>query len=97
MAGTLVVAELHDGKVRKSTLSAITFAKQVGSPFAIVAMGAGAASVAKDLGGTGPRRSSSSTMPGAQGLCVRAVFADSGEANDRWRLGHRGRDGELVR
>ena len=31
MAGTLVVAELVDGKVRKSTLSAIAFAKQVGA------------------------------------------------------------------
>ena len=40
MAGTLVVAELVDGKVRKSTLSAITFAKQVGGSFAILALGA---------------------------------------------------------
>jgi electron transfer flavoprotein alpha subunit len=56
MAGTLVVAELFDGKVRKSTLSAITFAKQVGSPFAILAIGAGAASAAKDLVGFGAQR-----------------------------------------
>jgi electron transfer flavoprotein alpha subunit len=56
MAGTLVVAELYDGKVRKSTLSAITFAKQLGSPFAILAIGAGAASAAKDLVGFGAQR-----------------------------------------
>jgi electron transfer flavoprotein alpha subunit len=49
MAGTLVVAELQDGKVRKSTFSAITFAKQVGSPFAILAIGAGAASASTQL------------------------------------------------
>ncbi len=53
MAGTLVVAELVDGKVRKSTLSAITFAKQVGGPFAILAVGAGAAAAAKELTGFG--------------------------------------------
>jgi electron transfer flavoprotein alpha subunit len=49
MAGTLVVAELFEGKVRKPTFSAITFAKQVGSPFAILAIGAGAGTSAKDL------------------------------------------------
>ena len=53
MAGTLVVAELVDGKVRKSTLSAITFAKQVGGSFAILAIGAGAAAAAKELAGFG--------------------------------------------
>jgi electron transfer flavoprotein alpha subunit len=56
MAGTLVVAELHDGKVRKSTLSAITFAKQVGSPFAILAVGAGSAAVATELAGFGAQK-----------------------------------------
>ena len=53
MAGTLVVAELVDGKVRKSTLSAITFAKQVGGPFSILAIGAGAAGAAKELASYG--------------------------------------------
>ena len=38
MAGTLVIAELADGKVKKSTHSAIGFAKQVGGPFAILAI-----------------------------------------------------------
>jgi electron transfer flavoprotein alpha subunit len=53
MAGTLVVAEIVDGKVRKATLSAITFAKQVGGSFAILAVGAGAAGAAKELAAFG--------------------------------------------
>jgi len=56
MGGTLVVSELHDGKVRKSTFSAIAFAKQVGSPFAILAIGAGAAAAAKELTGFGAQK-----------------------------------------
>jgi electron transfer flavoprotein alpha subunit len=56
MGGTLVVAELADGHVRKSTFSAIAFAKQVGAPFAVVAVGAGAANAAKDLTGFGAQR-----------------------------------------
>jgi len=56
MAGTLVVAELSDGKVRKATFNAITFAKQVGTPFAILAIGAGAGGAAKDLAGFGAQK-----------------------------------------
>jgi electron transfer flavoprotein alpha subunit len=56
MAGTLVVAELFEGHVRKSTLSAITFAKQAGQPFAILAIGAGAAGAAKELTGFGAQK-----------------------------------------
>jgi electron transfer flavoprotein alpha subunit len=56
MGGTLVVAELQDGKVRKSTLSSITFARQVGGPFGILAIGAGAAASAKDLAGFGAQK-----------------------------------------
>jgi electron transfer flavoprotein alpha subunit len=56
MAGTLVIAELQDGKVRKSTFSAITFAKQVGSPFAILAIGAGAAGAGADLAKFGAQK-----------------------------------------
>jgi electron transfer flavoprotein alpha subunit len=56
MAGTLVVAELSEGKVRKGTFSAITFAKQVGAPFAILAIGAGSAAAAKDLAGFGAQK-----------------------------------------
>jgi electron transfer flavoprotein alpha subunit len=53
MAGTLVVAELDEGKVKKATYSAITFAKQVGGSFTLLAIGAGAANAAKELTGFG--------------------------------------------
>jgi electron transfer flavoprotein alpha subunit len=56
MSGTLVVAELQDGKVKKGTLSAIGFAKQVGGPFAILAIGAGAGAAAKELAGFGAQK-----------------------------------------
>jgi electron transfer flavoprotein alpha subunit len=56
MPGTLVIAELFEGSVRKSTHSAITFARQVGAPFAIVAIGGGAAAAAKELTGFGAQR-----------------------------------------
>jgi electron transfer flavoprotein alpha subunit len=56
MPGTLVSAELFEGSVRKSTHSAITFARQVGAPFAIVAIGGGAAAAAKELTGFGAQR-----------------------------------------
>jgi electron transfer flavoprotein alpha subunit len=36
MSSILVIAELHDGHVRKSTLSAIAFAKQTALPFSIL-------------------------------------------------------------
>ncbi len=42
MKKILVVAELQDGKVKKSTNSAITFARNAGVPFSILIMGAGA-------------------------------------------------------
>ncbi|HEY1694617.1 MAG TPA: electron transfer flavoprotein subunit alpha/FixB family protein [Polyangiaceae bacterium] len=56
MAGTLVVAELSEGKVKKPTHHAIGFAKQVGTPFAILVLGAGAASAAKELTGFGAQK-----------------------------------------
>jgi electron transfer flavoprotein alpha subunit len=56
MAGTLIVAELADGKVKKATLSAITFARQAGAPFAILAIGAGAGNAAKELTGFGAQK-----------------------------------------
>jgi electron transfer flavoprotein alpha subunit len=56
MAGTLVVAELFEGQGRKATLSAITFARQAGAPFAILAIGAGAGAAAKDLTGFGAQK-----------------------------------------
>src|SRR6516164_5263102 len=56
MAGTLVVAELAEGKAKRTTHSAITFAKQLGSPFAILAIGAGAAGAAKELAAFGAEK-----------------------------------------
>jgi electron transfer flavoprotein alpha subunit len=56
MSNVLVIAELASGKVRKSTNSAITFARTVakdGGSFAILAMGAGAKAAAADLAGYG--------------------------------------------
>ena len=49
MTNILVVAELLDGKIRKSTHSAITFARQTGSPFSILVAGAGARDAATEV------------------------------------------------
>ncbi len=49
----LVIAELSEGKLRKSTHSAITFARQTGAPFAILALGPGAKAAADALAGFG--------------------------------------------
>ena len=49
MANILVIAELLDGKVRKSTHSAITFARQAGAPFSILVAGAGAKAAAAEV------------------------------------------------
>ena len=58
MANVLVVAELsEDGKLKKSTLSAITFARQalptVGGTFSIIVLGASTAAAATELAGYG--------------------------------------------
>src|SRR5580704_9607563 len=53
MSQILVVAELHEGHVRKSTHSAITFARNAGLPFAILVVGATAKAAAAELTGYG--------------------------------------------
>src|SRR5437764_312871 len=53
MANVLVIAELLEGHVRKSTHSAITFARQVGTPFSILVAGAGAKAAAAEVTGFG--------------------------------------------
>jgi len=56
MSSVLVVAELSAGKVRKSTHSAITFARTVakdGGSFTILAIGTGAKAAAPELAGYG--------------------------------------------
>jgi electron transfer flavoprotein alpha subunit len=45
----LVVAEMHEGHVRKSTHSAIAFAKQAGLPFSILVLGQGAKAAAAEV------------------------------------------------
>jgi electron transfer flavoprotein alpha subunit len=49
----LVVAELHDGHVRKSTHSAITFARNTGLPFSVLVVGANAKAAAAEVTGYG--------------------------------------------
>ncbi|MCA9632158.1 MAG: electron transfer flavoprotein subunit alpha/FixB family protein [Polyangiaceae bacterium] len=54
MTDVLVVAEIEGGKVKKTTLSAITMAKQAGSSFSILAIGGpGTKAAAADLTGYG--------------------------------------------
>jgi electron transfer flavoprotein alpha subunit len=72
MAGTLVIAELGDGKVKKTTHSAIAFAKQLGAPFSILVIGSGATAGASDLAGFGAQKvlvADDPTLP--QPLCER--------------------------
>ena len=56
MVGVLIVAELVQGQVKKSSYSAIAFATKLGVPFAILAMGAGATEAAKDLTAFGAQK-----------------------------------------
>jgi electron transfer flavoprotein alpha subunit len=53
MSTILVIAELHDGHVRKSTHSALAFAKQTGLPFSILVLGQGAKAAAAEVTGFG--------------------------------------------
>lgn len=60
MTDVLVVAELLDGKLRKTTLNAITVAKKIaegtGGAFDILSIGDGANGAGKDLAGYGARK-----------------------------------------
>jgi electron transfer flavoprotein alpha subunit len=60
MADVLVVAELLDGKMRKTTLSAVTLAKQLasgtGGAFDVLAIGDGAKAAAAELAAFGARK-----------------------------------------
>jgi len=49
MSNILVIAELHDGHVRRSTHSAINFAKQTALPFTILVLGQGAKAAAAEV------------------------------------------------
>ncbi|MCL2723895.1 MAG: electron transfer flavoprotein subunit alpha/FixB family protein [Polyangiaceae bacterium] len=56
MANTLVIAEMHEGKVRKSTQSAINFARQIGAPFSILVPGPGSKAAAAEVTGFGAQK-----------------------------------------
>jgi electron transfer flavoprotein alpha subunit len=56
MSNVLVIAEMHEGKVRKSTHSAITFARNAGAPFSILVMGKGAKAAAAEVTGYGAQK-----------------------------------------
>ena len=53
MTNILIVAELAEGKVKKSTHSSITFARSVGAPFSILVIGEGAKAAAADVAAFG--------------------------------------------
>ncbi|WP_394849052.1 electron transfer flavoprotein subunit alpha/FixB family protein [Pendulispora brunnea] len=52
----LVIAELHEDSLRKSTHSAITFAKNVGAPFSILVLGSGADKAAQEAATFGAQK-----------------------------------------
>jgi electron transfer flavoprotein alpha subunit len=56
MAGTLVVAELGEGQVKKATHSAITFARQAGEPYAILVLADAAEGAARELAEFGAQK-----------------------------------------
>jgi electron transfer flavoprotein alpha subunit len=53
MASVLVIAEIGEGKVKKTTHSAITAAQKIGGSFSILLIGAGATAAAAELEGFG--------------------------------------------
>ncbi len=85
MTNILIVAELHEGKVRKSTHSSITFARQAGAAggtFSIVVIGGGAAAAAAEVTGYGAAKVLAVEDPAAT-VCERiaptvAAIAKSG-------------------
>lgn len=56
MSSTLVVAEVAGDVLRKSTLSAISFAKQLGTPFTILVLGGSVGAAAKELAAFGAEK-----------------------------------------
>ncbi|MBL8601890.1 MAG: electron transfer flavoprotein subunit alpha/FixB family protein [Myxococcales bacterium] len=53
MSKTLVIAEISGGKLKKTTHSAIGFARQAGAPFDILALGQGIGAAVEELRGFG--------------------------------------------
>ena len=72
MKNILVVAELESGKVRKSTHSAIAFARQAGGTFSVLVAGAGAGAAAAELAAFGAQKLLVADSPElAQPICER--------------------------
>ena len=87
MAIVLVVAELLEGKARKTTLCAVTAAKQIaegsGGSFDILSIGEGAAAAADELAGYGAGKVLKSEIPGGY-TCEKyaATVAEAGKGYD---------------
>ncbi|HSN82335.1 MAG TPA: electron transfer flavoprotein subunit alpha/FixB family protein [Polyangiales bacterium] len=87
MANVLVVAELLEGKARKTTQSAITAAKQIaegtGGSFDILSIGDGAGGAAEELTGYGAGKVLKAEIPGGY-TCEKyaATVAEAGKGYD---------------
>ena len=86
MSNVLVVAEVAEGKIRKATLSAVTFAREVvkgGGSFALLVMGANAKGAAAEVTG----------MPGVSDSVFQEVVREIGREalaeNAEWLVEHR--------
>ena len=68
MSNVLVVAELLEGKARKTTLNAVTAAKQIaegtGGSFDILSVGDGAGAAAEELAAHGAGKILKAEIPG---------------------------------
>jgi electron transfer flavoprotein alpha subunit len=87
MANVLVVAELLEGKARKTTLCAVTAAKEIaegtGGSFDILAIGEGAGAAAEELAGYGAGKVLKAEIPGGY-TCEKyaATAAEVGKGYD---------------
>lgn len=87
MANVLVVAELLEGKARKTTLTAVTAAKQIAEgtsgSFDILSIGEGAGTAAEELTGYGAGKVLKAEIPGGY-VCEKyaATVAEAGKSYD---------------
>lgn len=87
MANVLVVAELLEGKARKTTLTAVTAAKQIAEgtsgSFDILSIGEGAGTAAEELTGYGAGKVLKAEIPGGY-ICEKyaATVAEAGKSYD---------------
>ncbi|MBN1772812.1 MAG: electron transfer flavoprotein subunit alpha/FixB family protein [Deltaproteobacteria bacterium] len=85
MANVLVIAELFEGKVRKGSLSAITFAQQaapmVGGGYDILVAGVGAKAAAATMAGYGAESVLAAELPDYVAEVYAPVVAEAGKAH----------------